>query len=464
MRKYSHLATALVCLALGAPAPAQAPLPVASGRPMDIDFAADPVLRLRLEAAGYEQFRATIAAAVERHPGTAETTALEDQAIAVLDEAREARRPTVDATVTSYRIISREFSNDPGNIIERSRPDQRTDAILSVQQLLFDFGASNRRIAAAGARLRAAGADTEAAADRVALNAVAAWYDVFGYRALVGLTRAFIDSQRELRAAVEIRIREGVSAEGDLARVDSYIAQAQTRLARFQRLLANAEARYTELIGTAPPAGLERAPVPEQPAETAEFAALASQEAPAVRSAEALADAARQEARAARADTLPQLSAGVDAGRYGVFETERDYDIRGRLALRYRLFGGGVRPRAEQQAARARAADARAGRVREEAARDAAIAWADVRALEQQLEALEDAYIASRRSRDVIVERFRVARGTLFDVVAAEDAYFEAATSYIQALTELDAARYILLSRTGRLLEVLAIEPDRLRE
>ena len=78
-----------------------------------------------------------------------------------------------------------------------------------------------------------------------------------------------------------------------------------------------------------------------------------------------------------------------------------------------------------------------------------------MRALEQQLEALEASYIASRRSRDVIVERFRVARGTLFDVVAAEDAYFESATAYIQALTELDAARYVLLSRMGRLLDAL---------
>ncbi|MDQ4088201.1 MAG: TolC family protein, partial [Pseudomonadota bacterium] len=94
---------------------------------------------------------------------------------------------------------------------------------------------------------------------------------------------------------------------------------------------------------------------------------------------------------------------------------------------------------------------------------DEAIAWSDVRALEQQLEAIEAAYIASRRSRDVIAERFRAARGTLFDVVAAEDAYFEAATSYIQSLTELDAARYILLSRTGRLLEVLRIDADQLR-
>ena len=132
-------------------------------------------------------------------------------------------------------MISRNFSNDPFNIIERSRPRQRTDALLSVQQTLFDFGASARRITAAGARLRAAGADLEAAADRVALGAVAAWYDVFAFRSLVSLTEAFVASQRDLRAAVEVRIRQGVSAEGDLARVDSYIAQAQTRLAQFRR-------------------------------------------------------------------------------------------------------------------------------------------------------------------------------------------------------------------------------------
>jgi outer membrane protein, adhesin transport system len=51
----------------------------------------------------------------------------------------------------------------------------------------------------------------------------------------------------------------------------------------------------------------------------------------------------------------------------------------------------------------------------------------------------------------------------LFDVVAAEDAYFESATAYIQAVTELDAARYVLLSRMGRLLETLRIDTDALR-
>jgi adhesin transport system outer membrane protein len=462
VRDVSRLATGLACLALCVPALAQDALPLPTGRPMAIDFANDPILRLRRDQAPFEPFRAAVAAAVERHPGTAEAAAGEDEALGALEEAREARMPTVDLSITSYRVLSRDFSDDPFNIIERSRPRQRTDAILSVQQTLWDFGAARQRMLAAGARLRAAAAELEVSADRVAMVAVASWYDVFGFRALVALTEAFVASQRELRAAVEIRIREGVSAEGDLARIDSYIAQAETRLAQFRRQLAGAEARFAEVTGAPAPAGLGRVTIPYGTVASREAAVSAALDTPAVRSARAIADASLRESRAARADRMPILSAGVDAGRYGVVENDRDYDVRGRIALRYRLFGG-ADPRAEQYEARARGAEARAQRIRQEAERDAAIAWADVRALEQQLEALESAYIASRRSRDVIVERFRVARGTLFDVVAAEDAYFESATAYIQALAELDAARYVLLSRMGRLLEVLEIDPDRMR-
>ena len=441
-------------IALAQPAPGALAEP--SRDPLHVDRAGDPILQLGASRASFEEFRAVIAAAVARHPARAEQEAVTDEARAVLAEARERQRPSADASITSYRVISREFSNDPENIIERSRPDQRTDAQLSIQQTIFDFGAGDSRVRASGARLRAAALEAEATSDRVALSAIAAWYDIFAYRALTILTETFTDSQRQLRASVEERVTAGVSAPGDVARVESYIASAETRLARFRRQLANAEARFAELAGAPAPGAVERAPAPAVPAQTRDAAVLAAARSPAVLSAERIAEASRQEHRAARADRLPQVAAGIDAGRYGVFENDRDYDIRGRVSIRQRLFGG-VDARADQLGARARASEARADRVREEASRDAAIAWSDVAALEEQLAALEASYIAARRSRDVIVERFRAARGSLFDVVAAEDTYFSAATAYIQAIAELDAARYVLLSRTGRLLDVLAI-------
>lgn len=436
-------------------------LPAPSPTPLRVDTDNDPVLALGRRQTSWASFRAALVAAIDRHPGLLEYSSGEDEARAGVRQAQQQRLPSADLSVSSYRVIARDFSNDPQNIVERSRPSARTDATASVTQTVFDFGAGLSRVRAASARLRATSADVESVADQIALNTVAAWYDLYGYRALLDLTEAYRAGLNDLRTAVQERIRLGASAEGDIALVDSSIARADTRLAQYRRLLANAEARYTASTGLAPPAAAERAPVPTMPFTDMAGVVDAAGDVAGVRSAEANASAASHDARAANAERFPQLSAGVDAGRYGVFEFDRDYDIRGRVTVRQRL-GGGIDARAAQFSARARSADARAIRTREEAIRDASIAWTDLQALEAQRAALEAAYIASRRSRDVLAARFQASRGTLFDVSAAENTFFDSATAYIQGLTELDAARYVLLSRTGRLLTILDIATDRL--
>jgi outer membrane protein, adhesin transport system len=450
-------ALAVTAPGIAAPAPPAASLPAASSTPLAAESGDDPILALARTSGAADSFRRIVAAAVTRHPTLAEARAGEDEARAARGEARSGQLPSGTVTISNYQVLSRAFSNDPANIIERSRPRRRTDANLSLQQSLWDFGATEDRIAAANARMKAAEADTSNAADQIALRAIASWYDVFGYRALVSLGGTFAENQRQLRLAVQARIGQGVAAPGDLAQVDSYIGSADRRLASFTRGLSNAEARYAELVGTAAPQVMSRAPFVADPLASKDFAVAGAARGPAVVAAEALARAGREDAKAVRASNLPQITVGVDAGRYGAFENPRDYDVRGNVTLRQRLFGGTV-SRANQAEARARSATARADRVREEAMRDASIAWSDVQALETELGALETSYIASRRSRDVLVERFRASRGTLFDVLSAEDNLFQSATAYVQTLTELDTARYVLLSRSGRLLDALEIE------
>ena len=434
-------------------------IPAPSSDPLRIDFSRDPILRLSESSMPFEDFRALVAAALTRHPGRLEAIAGEEEAEAALSEARERQYPSGEVTISSYRVISREFSNDPENIIERSRPDRRTDALLRVQQTVFDFGATSRRISAAGARLRAASAGQESISSQLALRAIANWYDVVAYQALTEVSLEFSAMQVEFRESIGERIRQGASAEGDLARVESYIASAETRRAQLQRALAQAEARFEELTGTAASPSQPRAPRLAAGLASRDEAVSSARTNPAVRAAEAEAEAARQDYRAVRSELFPNVTAGIDAGRYGVFENERDYDVRASVTLRQRFFGG-AEPRVEQVGARARAVEARAERIRQEAERDASIAWSDVQALEAELAALRESYIASRRSRDILFERFRVARGTLFDVLEANDAYFETAVAYVQALSEVDAARYVLLFRTGKLLEALDIDAD----
>jgi outer membrane protein, adhesin transport system len=436
--------------------PPKAALPRPSGDPMAIDLDTDPIIAVERETAAVETFQTLMNAALTRHPAISEARAGADEAEAARDFARAGQLPSGDVSFNSTRTLARDFSNDPDNIIERSRRRQRTDAIASIQQPLFDFGAGALRTSAAKARINAAAARIDATTDEIALRAVASWYDVFAFRALGELGDSFAADQAKLGEAVEARIAQGVSARSDRARVASFMASAESQRARIRRSLASAEARFIELFGVAPPADLRRAPYPNLPALSRDAVELRAASSAIVRAADADATAGQREAKAAFADILPTVTAGVDAGRYGVFETDNDYDVRARLTLRYRLFGGGD-ARAEQFAARARSGQARADRVREEARRDAAIAWADVNALTDQLGALRSSYVASRQSRDTIAERFRVARGSLFDLLAAEQSYFETAASYLQAITDLDTARYVLLARTGGLADVVAV-------
>lgn len=432
-------------------------LPEPSERPMELDVAGDPVLALANKAGDGATFRRAVADAVARNPSRGEATAQFDEIEAQRREARAQQFPTVDVNVTSYRVLSRDFANDLNNIVERTRPFKRTDATLSLNQTVLDFGATQARMASANARLRAASAGVDDAVAQIALQTVGAWYDVFSGRVLVSLAKAYRATQDDRRRELQQRIALGANASADISRLDSSVSSIDQRVARFERDLANAEARYTQLTGSPPPAGLMRAPPLGDVPVSEEEARNAAAELPSVVATAAQAEAARKDATAARADRLPNISAGIIAGRYGILEDDRDYDIRGVLTLRKRFFGG-VDAHADQSRARANGADARAARFREEAARDAAVAFADLQAFDRQLDALRTSYIAARMSRDTTEERFRVSRGTLFDAIDANDAYFSAASNYIQALAERDSARYILLARTGRLLGALGID------
>ncbi|QPC98291.1 TolC family protein [Qipengyuania soli] len=433
-------------------------LPEPEGSPLAIDFASDPILNLAQGAADVDEFRRIVAAALQENAVRREAEARINLAEAQVAEAKSGYEPRVDLSVNSFRTIARDFSNDPFNLLERSRPSKRTDALAEVEYTVFDFGAINAAIAAAEARLKAAGHDRDAAATQIVTQVVTTWYSVFAYQSLTRLAEGFVAAQDDIEKAVDNRIAQGASAPSEKARVASLRADGEIRLAQFQRRLASAEARFRELTGMEPPPLLRRAPLLEAGRFSRDFVVAAAADAPEVQSAEALAQAARIDVNNSRASQAPRVAARIDAGRYGVFEDREDYDVRASLNLRYRLFGGGGRARIDQAQARADAATATADRVKQESERDAAVVWADVDALEKQLVALEASYRSARQTRDVVFRRFAALRGSLFDVSEAQSAYLGAAVAYIEGLTELDAARYLLLARTGRLLDLFERE------
>jgi outer membrane protein, adhesin transport system len=438
----------------------KAALPEPSENPLETSNTGDPILRVADQYLSPNDLRDALISAIAVNPENAIAEAERDEALGARRETRSARWPTVDLTVAANRSFARDFSNDPDNVIERSRGKGRVDGTVSVQQTLFDFGATKLRENAANEGVVRALARQDFAAESTTLRALGTWYDYFSYSHMTSLAQSVIDDRRSLSAILEERIARGVSAAVDRARLNSALANSTLRQAQFQRERDNAAARFIEVFASPPPRFLLRAQVPLFAAQSKELLVKYASDAPAVRAAEAEARSADAIARAVKAENLPNVTTGVDAGRYGLFEPGRtDYDVRGRITVRQRLFGAGA-GRADQAVARATAANARANLVRMEAIREAETAWSDAQSLQASLRAYRDDYIASRITRDAVVIRFRVYRGSLFDVLDAEDRLFSAAAGYIRAIGELDAAQFSLLSRTGQLMDGLKLNDE----
>jgi adhesin transport system outer membrane protein len=439
--------------------PEAARLPVPNPAPLSTLSSPDPILAIVDTLADEEAFHQVIAEAVRINPTLDEGRADGAATLAAKRGAESLQFPRVDFAFSANKALARDFSNDPDNLVERLRGSGRVDATAALEQILIDFGASQKRIDAAIERVGAAEAEYDRKSEIVALRAISSWYDVFAYGHLTELAENFIVQNEDLRLSVETRIAQGVAAPVERARIDSAIASAKLRLAQYRRELSNARARFAELYALQAPSRIARAPAPELERLSDEALTARTAAASPVRVADATARAARADAKAARADTLPSVSVGVDAGRYGLFEEGRtDYEIRGRLTLRYRLFGPGE-ARVDEARARAEAAEARAVTTKLEAEREARIAWFDVTALDDTLAAYRADYLANRVTRDAVVERFRVARGTLFDALDAEDRLFASAANYLRAISERDTATFVALFRSGDLLRTLKIAP-----
>lgn len=424
---------------------------------MAIDFSSDSILSLSHRQSDTSKFIALIQTAVMRAPSLEEAEASRADAKASMRQAKAGYLPTLDLSFSRERSLSSHISNDPLNVIERLRGRGRTDAIASANQTLVDFGATRARVRSAKARVIGAEAEIARVNDDVMLSAISIWLDVDNFRLLEALETQLATRQTDLAKAIDLRVSQGASAPAEQVRVQSYLAATRVKIARYRRARLAAEARFDDVFGQI--ASQDLTPVPPAPFDVLDRMDLegAIEQLPSVRSARADADAARHDAKALSADNWPTLTASIDAGRYGVYETPGDYDIRARITVRKRLLGTGA-GRADQGAARAIQAEARLLAVRREAVRNAQIAQSDVSALDAVLSAAALSYQAARQLRDVQAERFRLVKGSVFDLMAAEDSYTEAAAAYVSALNERDAARYVLLARRGDLARAVDLK------
>lgn len=348
------------------------------------------------------------------------------------------------------------------------RRDQLTDEVfppgysysvgLSANMDLFD---GLRRVSdkrASAATLNAADAGLVNQRYQVILNTQQLFYTAVANEELVRVAQAQVRrAQQQLQISVE-KLRAGSATRSDSLRATVDYGNARIALLQAQANLATAQAQLARQVGVEgqvrarPDSGL--APLPDTGAVRATGLAAA----PAVRQAEAQANAARAQVVAARSQYLPTLNVSYNAAKNGLdapWQGLSGYTdgFSWRFGLSWTLFNGFTRERNQVTASVSRD--------------NAAAASADVRRqvsaqLTQYLAALSTTYeqidiaranlAAATEDLRVQQERYRVGAATILDLLTSQTALTQAEVNVVQTRFNYLNARAQVEALLGRAL------------
>lgn len=389
--------------------------------------------------------------AVRGHPQSlAQSEASTASSEAIL-EARSGYLPTISGSSDGgYRRV--------GPTFEGTRPISRTGigAGLQARQMIYDFGATSNLVDAASQRRDAGDARREAVEIDLAMRALVAHHDVMRARLLLGLAERNVLDRSRIVALLESRREVGGGADPDIRRATARLASARSALVTFQNRLRSAESAYLEAFGVTPER-LRLAETPAVPASLEAALGAATDRHPALREAKSNLGAARSEAEAVRARGMPNV--GLEAGvsrREQLADGVPGTDASLLLVFRYNFYTGGAdTARLNQALARGRQADFDERSVARQLDRAVRQAYAEVENAAPSVDNRIMAVMASADALRASREQFEINRGSLPELLKAQEDLFDAGRELIEAVFDGAIARYRLLQLSGSLPDIL---------
>ncbi|MFP3341184.1 TolC family protein [Halomonas sp. SIMBA_159] len=400
--------------------------------------------------------REKIQQAIEQQPGILAQRSRERESVLRIDEVRAVRRPQVNAGL--------EYRND----LQRteSLPDRgsRVDAVVTLSQLLLDFGASSERVRAADLSAEAAFWQSQSSVEEEVLYAVNAYLDVARLTAQRQLAEHNLEQHQRIFEDVSLRREAGAGSRADVLRAQSRLSDAESRLVTLEGELARAINVYQEAFFTTPdvlalPQGA--ALLSDANADSLLDRALAQNAA--LRSQTLTSEASDAEAQATRNARLPSLSVAVEGRQFDVNDfNESDNDVALLFNVDYTPYSGGATSsRVAQAVERQQQSQYEQQALRRELEREVRSAYTDTRTRRAELEAQTATLAAEEEALLAYRDQFAVGRSSINDLLDAQRDLFQTALELINRRVRWEQAAFQQLAVTGELLDVMEIHLER---
>ena len=399
-----------------------------------------------------------VRAAVLAHPEQRLTQEQRAGASLATREAFAGYLPQVSANIESGKR-SYDPVSTPWNSVPAYTDNSRALA-LSARQMIYDFGAVGSQVEARTALERSAQARAELKTSELTLRALTVWHEVFRAREILAVSRMNVLSRQQILSFIEEREKLGGSAQSDVLRSRARLADAQATAVVAENRLAAAEALYREVFDAAAPAQLG---LPEAaPLALERFDNLSdwTQRNANLSDARAQTEAAGHEAKAAAAALLPSLHLDITARRRDIGgEGVAGSDWTAGFLLKQTLYSGGADMARKQQAdQRAKESQLSEDNIKRQLARAFAQAIADVKNSTAAVATRKEAVQVAAVALEAVREQFAFRRGTLLDLLRAQEELYIAGRDLIDNLVDHTLVRYRLLNLAMELTPMFAIE------
>lgn len=331
-------------------------------------------------------------------------------------------------------------------------------ASIVVRQLLFDGFASIDEIWRQAARVDAAAARVHERSELTALDAAEAYINVVRYTRIVALANENVRAHRKIQANVQKRFSGGRAGEGDLEQTIERVDAAEAALIEFRRSLADARAKFRNVIGVGPynlrvPARLRGLPVSKD-----RVLAVTLADNPTIKAAQSDFDAARYAFHATSGAFVPNISLqgsateGNNEDNFWGHYSQQSLQV----VASWDIFRGGQdswkRAEASERYTQASMAYARLQRAAYESVDKA---WAARTITNQRIAKLRNQIAADRKVIVAYSKEYDLGQRSLIDLLNAQNQLFTAEVSLESEKGVAVFADYQLLAAMGKLLDYL---------
>lgn len=436
---------------LDGPGPLPAPQPVTAPEPEEPDPAPTPPPPPGTE--GTESLTDAIIASLKGNPEIQISLAQQDDARYAVNEARAGYLPRIDVT----GAWGREFAR---NLPQAATQRYRSEATVSLNQNLWDFGVTINDIKRARASYRSAQWGTRERIEAISYDIANAYLGVLLQQNLVALAEGEIASVKKILRIVTVQKDLGLTTAADVERAQTRLDNVRSQLLDRQSALEQARNAYKRLTDHMP---LRAAEVPAAGAALPESADVAVDliDTRSPRLAQAVEDRRSLDKQYdSQADTaLPRLGLTIasDYRQDVLGATGRAIDARAMVTFSYRLYNGGAATATKHRiAARLRQADYELDRRRREVEQDIRVDYASLGAAREKIATIEAEISSAEKVADLYKQQFRGGRRTVFDLLDAEQLLFAAKAKQTANQIALRAAEYRVLQKLGGLFDLVS--------